>query len=359
MSAFDIPKESILVNTASEDAPIVTKRMPALSITTPSVKQAWKISRRVSTTKSTDCMIAVCDYTGIVINVEVPAIPNKALEYTSPFANFSNAQGMVYQGEKYLQKLDTQILAGLFITCYKHYNLVHTQVHNGILMNAMLRTAGKQTLIDALVFSEHLSGHRANKCPRISLDYDTYKDSNLFPAVIYEYIKTLRDVLYPPANRRIDDSDDIDTAIRKRARRSASETEYENKLATYKKEAKEILSVIIANDYISAPMVALLKQIISKRNLVTMGNELRDKVVSKLLARDIEELTSLANIIKNSKECNTVLNIDNIESALDRASDHFNTNQVPKKSLAQILAEKKNKQNSVVEESVNTSGSEF
>lgn len=141
--------------------------------------------------------LAYCTKTGINFALLTPSIPNLILEYDSPFARLSNAIKIIEQGSKELEKLDVEILAGLCLSVYSSFNLF--EVHQpSYISNALLRTAGKQHLIWALNLSKAFSPSLVKRLPSFSIDYTTHKEGNSLEYSLGQYIKILRDTIYPP-----------------------------------------------------------------------------------------------------------------------------------------------------------------
>ena len=96
--------------------------------------------------KDNETMECVCSYTGTVILLNIPKIKGYAFEYQNPLSIYANVKGILQQGPAYLKLLDTQILAALFITAYRHYDLIEAYSPkakiSGAAMNAMLRGLG-------------------------------------------------------------------------------------------------------------------------------------------------------------------------------------------------------------------------
>lgn len=391
MSAFDIPLNSRLCDSSSavgntnpssptfamseigdsniNNNVIKMYDKPLRAISTANAK-TLKVSNKLAITKSNESMQCVCNVTGIIINVEIPAIPNKVLEYLSPFSIFANAKGIIYTGEPYLQQLETQILAGLWITAYRHYDLLSIdKKSNGVILNAMLRTAGKQVLIDSLLFVEHLSMDKANKCPKLSLDYTAHKESSSIAAVIQEYTKVIRDTLYSP--REYVESESFvggavyaSGSIRKRTKPvgiSDIEKEYELLISNNAKTCKILITSLSDNEILPIAFITLLKQACSRKNLSGLNDSLRSKLADKLISRGVDEATRLAKLIKDSKNPYDIF--AEVDSALDRASDTVDTVAVSTRRLTmqEILAAKKDKANTSNNNvsNVSTDGSDF
>jgi hypothetical protein len=318
-----------------------------------------KVSSKISTTGKTDILNSVCSNTGIVMGLVVPSIPGVVLEYTSPLSYFSNVSGLIKQGEKYLSQLETQILAGLWITTYKHYDLIDIAKQNSSMLNAMIRTAGKQILIDSLLLSSFLDVRKANRCPKFSLSYETHKEhSTSFGPALREYTKIINDILFPEyAIQPVKEYETvpvyaISNTSNSKKRRPLGPSDIEREIesdiaankrdiAANKREAKELLSIVADNMMIPVPFISLLKTAFTGKNLVSMTDDLRNKMAAKLRTYAHKETERLAKLLEDSKDPYA----DSVDEALDRASDHLDSIAKPARlpTLSEILAAKKEK----------------
>jgi len=130
-----------------------------------------RVSKNLHIVKSHKQLSVACAQTGIISLLDIPAIPGFSLVYDSPFADVSNCRGIVQRGKDYLYCLEPQILAGIFITLASEYELFRAQEqNNGAANNAILRAAGKEVLIEALLLIENwIHSRNSVYIPKLSL----------------------------------------------------------------------------------------------------------------------------------------------------------------------------------------------
>jgi len=117
--------------------------------------QKQRVSRRLQIAKHNEKITVNCEISGITCLMDIPAIPGYSLIWTSPISSVANCRGMVSLGLSYLRKLDTQILAGMLVVIADDYSLFTYQPSDsGAQKNAIIRTAGKDAIINALLLIE-------------------------------------------------------------------------------------------------------------------------------------------------------------------------------------------------------------
>lgn len=338
-----------------------------------------QVQKHLSLAKRTETFQAVCSYTGIVVEMTIPKIDGLVLEYVNPLSYWDNVRGIIEQGEGYLQKLDLQILAGLWITAYRHYELIDrcTDRNNSSILNAMVRTATKQVLIDSLLMAGHLTPRLAKRCARFDISYDAHKEAPNLMATINEYTRTVRDSVYPPEALKISKEEaDIDAEWEAKANIKTSkkyshkvttvQEQFDAKFISDRKEAKILLKEVEELLILPTAFVSILKTVFQDRNLTSIAPELRAKMVTKLMTYQNKNCQRLAKIIEDGQ--NPYDLFADIATSLDRASDTFDS-VVPqttrKLSLKEILAAKiaakvrKNQEDDNSNNGSSNSGSEF
>lgn len=311
----DVARHKRMYKDSSISSPYATKPMP--------------IPKKIKLVSDFHCMECVCDYTGIVITIEVPRIEGHVFTYQNPLSIYANVKGMISRGPSYLKMLDTQVLAGLFITAYRHYDLLESYSTKnkltGAAMNAMLRSAGKDILVEALDFVNLINSRNIHRLPALSLSYSAHKESvNLAPA-IKEYIKLLRGILFPSSipskdkaliatvteeNMKITERNDLGKVLEKRsasitvykgAERRNNDSADEELFKTRRKQAKELLAKIEDDSIFSTKLISIIRSLISNKNLVLMTPDMRSKIITKLSEKPTIEVNALIKIIRDSE----------------------------------------------------------
>lgn len=163
----------------------------------------YRVSHRVETASKTEKQIALCAETGIVIALDIPRISGFAFSYTSPFSLTDNCRLIAQKGFAYLNNLDTQILAGILISLADSYNLfTFAPSASGAEKNAILRTAGKLQIINAIRFiEEKVYSNNYHKLPRLSLLIDSHLVQGDIEARLLSYLKLCVETLTMPAQQ--------------------------------------------------------------------------------------------------------------------------------------------------------------
>lgn len=269
-----------------------------------------------------------CPITGITFTISEPAIPGYIFNHLHPLASFEEASKVIHQNLKALKSLDQQILAGLVISIYKHWSLLDTKKLSGLEANLILRGAGHEILLECLNLSKSFTPIILRFAPSYSLDWQTHQDSQSIAESLQAYLTILRNIVYPPIHSKAE----INTLPRKlEAIISKKAEDFETQFKAIKKEANQIIS----DTLLPPKLQAVLRQVFAKRNLLLINDEQRDLLAGKCRAIG---LTKLATFITETFDPMADV-FDSVDSALEKASDSFS--QVPKKSLAEILAAKK------------------
>ena len=347
---------------------------PLASISAPYASKPLGISKKLSVGKSTEVMPCICDFTGIVLELVIPQIAGTAFSYENPLAKFKNAKGIVQQGENYLKKLDSQILAGLWITVYRNYGLLaesSIKNTNSSILNALLRTAGKDILINSLLFSTYINSSNASRLPAIALDYETHKHSSSLAPTLQEYTKLLSSILYPPAAKAATAADielseiqafqQAKKAQAKRIGRSDVEKAFEEDFAENKRVAKRLIAELADSMAVPSKLIAFLRTITTGRHLVVMDSGLRSNIVAKLKGYKLPQTDKLATIVEESNNPYDIF--AKMDEAMVEASDSFASvaqATVKPKTIAEILAEKRAAASSSAPKNAgNNSGEDF
>jgi hypothetical protein len=314
--------------------------------------QKQRVSRRLQLAKHNEKITVNCEISGITCLMDIPAIPGYSLIWTSPISSVANCRGMVSLGLSYLRKLDTQILAGMLVVIADDYSLFTYQPSDsGAQKNAIIRTAGKDAIINALLLIEDfVHSNNVMYLPRLSLIMDTVVEQSGIEARMTEWMKTVaayilkaewadstddtspEDTFYSTAPKRT-----IEPSYIKEQKKAKSKEDWakQNKKWAEQREykadikaAKDILKTLSSTETISTKLLGLLKSIFTEDSLLTMDSAMRYLVASKMEGFESLASTKLVAILKKDypllREASISLDIDleaedTIEAVGDKA----------------------------------------
>ena len=277
-----------------------------------------------------DKVLIICPKTGIQSHIILPACPGKILSYQHPLAEYSVAKEIVTEGIDYLRKLDISILAGLILTIYHRHELLAYGRETAIEENKILQTAGIEILIKALSISRQFNPVILTYAPQFSLDWSTHSSSVSIASSFLSYLKQIEDIIHPPVYTKAEIST-LPAKLRLLSSAKKPTKDFEEEFRRIKAEAK----LILQDTLIDAKFKAYLDQIFTKRNLLLINDDLRAKIASKCSTVGLDRLAEI--ISKTIDPCTDIF--AGVDSAFESASEIFS--QKPKKSLAQILEEKR------------------
>lgn len=264
-----------------------------------------RISRKLLIAKQTDYLTIVCEVSGIVSLMELPAIPGYALSYEHPIALLENARGIAQQGIDYLRKLEVQTLAGILIVLANSYDLLHYQpADSGAQKNAILRTVGKDCLINAILVIENMV-HSGNYLylPKLSLIMDTELFQNELQSRIENWLKLLVEAIYKPDLERYDEDE---TIFSKQQKQKQIETRKSRKELIETKvdcrKAKNAIKDLLKQQKISVKLSQFLIMAFKETSLLTMETTMKVMLASKLEDITGPEAALLIKILKAKRE---------------------------------------------------------
>lgn len=160
----------------------------------------YRVSHRIEVANRVTRQQVICNETGIVCSLEIPRIPGFIFSFTSPYSSTDNCRLIAQRGFSYLNELDTQILAGVLLSLADSYNLfVFSPSSSSAEKNAILRTAGKIQLINAIRFiEEKINSHNYSYLPRCSFLIDAHLVQGDVESRLLSYLKTLLDAITKP-----------------------------------------------------------------------------------------------------------------------------------------------------------------
>lgn len=313
------------------------------------------VSNKLRLAKHSESIKCVCSVTGIVVELLIPSIPDIIMDYRNPLAFYSNAVALLDQPRSYLESLDLQILAGIWIVCYRHYDLVNSGKQSSSILNAVLRTAPKATIIDSLELFLHINSRNSDKLPAFSLDYNAHKEFQSIAPAIQEYSRVIRQIIYPDA--KISTKDELALLLEEkyqgsdnylqrknhkdRKKISYSERDYEEQFISNRREAKIILARLADSLVVPTALLMKLKPLFIGKNLVAMSADTRLKVVTKMKSFNNQDCDRLAAIIKDGHNPYDIF--ASVDDAFTDNEAALATVDAPtkKRSLAEILASRK------------------
>lgn len=297
---------------------------PAKQMAEQAIRQ--RVSRRLQIANNAAKFTSVCDVTGIVCLLDIPNIPfakplaQKIMVWNSPLADLRNARGLAQGGLDYLRRLDTQTLAGILIVLADDYELFRYQPSDSAAQkNAVIRGAGKDCIIDAILLIEDYLHNKNNRyVPKLSLILEPNMLQGAITARMSEWLKVVREIIYAAPTE-----DDEDTFYSQRPKKIGKpqlvkDQEKATKAADWaklnaqwavkrefkadKKAAKELIPEFAKNAGISLKLKTMLMQVFSEDTLLTLQPELKALLCNKLSDFTAhKEAASLIALIKKPR----------------------------------------------------------
>ena len=287
-----------------------------------------RVSRRLMLALRSEKCVCVCEKTGIVSLLEIPAIPSHALTYIHPLSDNRNARGIAQLGSPYLQSLETQILAGILITLADTYSLFHyPPSDSGAQKNALLRTAGKDSLINAIICIERFvnSGNQ-QYLPKLSLVFDSILDYTNINGRMVQYLKALVEAITKPDTTPMDLSLKKIGKIDKIKDRLAEQRTLEKKakakkilaqkiFETDKKAVKTLALTLAKQGKISDKLKAFLISIFMDDSILSMDYEARKTISEHTKISSVPELAPIIEMILADRKAIT-LDLSDLEDSI-------------------------------------------
>lgn len=313
-----------------------------------------RIDPKICITKQQKVVACYCSTTGIASALIVPAISGQVFEYVHPLSYWANCSGMIKQGQEYLKSLEPQILSGLFISSYTHFELLDLGELTATEANAILCTASPASLVEALELVPLFTKQNTCASPIFALNWGNLQDQIDVNRELTSIIRNIAKDFKNPTSA-IDKTQHMITVLNRDAmeRRltngyvalssakvtlSDSEKDFEVDFKNWKKSAKRLIKALGDSEAISAEFVAFLNTVTKDRNLVTMSQSLREKIAAKLTDKNVPDATTLAKIIL---DCANPYDIEIQEAPLNATALDASAKRI--RSLKDILADKKRK----------------
>lgn len=274
----------------------------------------YRASKAVRMADFSRKLTLICPESGIVSVVDIPAVPGFFLEYANPLSILPNARLIVQRGYAYLLSLDTQVLAGLLITIADDYSLFqYPTFSNGTNKNALLRSAGKNELIKALLFiEEKIHSENYSLLPKLSFIADSDAKQGTMEARLHNWLSIIQKeleaptVVFPAAPVL-----SFNAKIREEKKHTAEQEKKERKaLLSFNKELSEAISAcktLCKDGLIDQKLRNLLISFMDKDVFSTLESGIKAKVSLKLATLPIESrITQIIKIFERE----TISNVD-------------------------------------------------
>lgn len=296
-------RPTLAASAISPNAPIdsIIAQTPAKHSALNALK--YRVSHRVETASKMEKQIALCAETGIVIALDIPRISGFAFSYVSPFSLSDNCRLIAQRGFAYLNNLDTQILAGILISLAESYNLfTFAPSASGAEKNAILRTAGKIQIINAIRFiEERVFSNNYHRLPRLSLLIDAHLLQGDIESRLLSYLKLCVETLTAPLETVDEVYDENKAPIKtitpdysakkakaaEKARILASKKErlFQKELETASKNAKSLFKA----GMIKIKLKDVLVQTLTKEMFALIPFALKAKAIERLSELSLSE----------------------------------------------------------------------
>lgn len=323
---------------SSEEVLATVHSSPAKKLAYNTKKQ--RVSRRLLLAERAQHLTVNCPVSGITSLIQIPAIPGYTLIWSSPLASVENCRGMVQQGMVYLRRLDTQTLAGMLIVIAEDYNLFsYCPADSAAQKNAILRTAGKDTIINALlIIEDFVHSNNSLYLPKLSLKMDVSIEASGIEVIMTEWLKLVAAYIMNARHKENEDSknpEDEFYSIAPKKTILPSYTKVEDKKAKQEawqqtnkkwqeqrvlkediKTAKAILKTFTSDEIVSSKLMNLLRSVFTEESLITMDSSMRFLIASKMESFTSVAASKLVAILKKDFPLlrNELASLDSLDS---------------------------------------------
>ena len=235
--------------------------------------------------------IVECEITGIPLTISFPAC-GIDFHYTSPFAEYKNIKKIAALPSQELHKLPKPILAGVLLGILNHHDLVEKVEITATEANVFLQLVSIPVMLSAIkLFSSPFSSSLLAFFPKISLsslreevEYSTATD------IISSYCKTCKEIINPAPSSSVAVVSTLPSYVKK--------IEVHSLTPELRREAKELVSELADDDFMTPKLLSILKIVVQKENLVTLADEMRAKLITRLEAFETKESKRFIEILQ-------------------------------------------------------------
>lgn len=278
----------------------------------------------------------VCPVTGIPLSV---SFPNCGFDfhYTSPLAKFSNIQKVLELPSTKLYSLPKVILSGITLSLLSHHHLISNHSLTAAEANTYFQLIPSSTLVAAIkFFASPISAAMIEVLPKLSID--SIRDKVEFSTetdLLNNYLLSCKEIVNPTPVQSINIIS-TSTPVKSKI------IEVKTITPEIRKEAKEVLHHLYQDELASPKLLSILKIVVQKDNLVTLADDMRDKLIARLEPLATSHSKRMIEILlscKKNQHLSEQIKKSLISDDLSRVSDDFAIVKT-RKSLAEILASK-------------------
>jgi len=268
-----------------------------------------------------------CPITGITLTV---SFPNCGIDFTyqNPLSSYKNIKKIASLPPAKLHSLPKNILAGVLLGVLSHANLLEKFETSSTEANIFFQQIPSSLLCNAIkLFSQEFSSSFLEVLPHFSLS-SIHENTAVSTAedMLKNYCTICREFINPIPNNK------VNIIIPSHSKETKPTAYFTPEI---RKEAKECIKEMEKDILMYPKLHSILKLLVTKENLITVSDEMRQKVLDRIEAFQTPASIRFTEILtrcgKNSK------NID-----MDRLSDTFEI-VTTRKTLSEILAEKAEK----------------
>lgn len=289
----------------------------------------------------------VCEVTGIPLSI---SFPNCGIDfnYKSPFTKYNNILKVATLSPEKIRALPKVTLAGITLAILSHHNLLNRYDVSAVEANVYFQLLPSHLLISVIkFFTASISSSTIEILPHFSLD--SIQDKAEFSTrenLLENYIKACREIINPTPSNQVN----IISSSPISGSSTWKKVEIKSLTPELRKEAKDILSELNKDFLMSPKLSSILKIVVQKDNLITLGDEMRAKIISRLEPMETSASKRMISILlscqKNANHAE-IIKKNIIEEDMSRLSDTFDI-VTKRKSLAEILKDKMNSRGEAV-----------
>lgn len=251
-------------------------------------------------------MRAICLYTGLAYHIKIEGLESNhqsLLSIDSPLISQEACLKQIKHGYSHLIKLPSNVLAALTIGLYRNHGLFDLMKLPAQQANQLLQTCPKEMLIKLLLNGATLSWLAIKALPSFSFDFtpDASKlPQESFQQAVNNYLDQILAYSLPENPNKIA----VKRIMAKLGKfevpkdRTQAFLDAEAAFIESRTEAQELLaSLVDAKLLTNYKLIAIIKELLKKRNLMSADQGLKDKIAKALRDFEDESASDLADII--------------------------------------------------------------